>query len=501
MGSSLFWYTVLGLCSYLLLLLQEFLNRKLRKLPPGPPGLPIVGNLFQLGSRPNETLQRLSFKYGEIMSLRLGSKTLIVISSPAIAREALKFHDRDLSGRDPFQAAKLFDHDKRGLIFGQPGEHWRMLRKISNRELFSSKKLDSLRHRTRSQISLTLREIFEKAKEKGSECISVPEFVFKTSLNLLGEMFFGRDMFPRQSESFCEFQGILRTLLGLSGSQSVADFLPFLGKIDPQRVLIVHKRYKKKVYDIIDFFIQNRHCKPQNPSSDKDLLDTLLEIHHADPDFTLCDIKIYLYDLFTAGTDTTMITVEWAMAELIKNPSVMKKAQTEIDEIVGRDRLLNETDIEKLPYVQAIIKETFRLHPAAPLLVPRRAERSCEVAGYVIPQDAQIIVNSWAIGRDPKVWEEPQAFMPERFLQRETDFRGQNYELLPFGTGRRICVGMPLASVMTHMTLGALIQSFDWTLPDGQEMDFEETFGITLHKATPLLAVPSPRVPADILVA
>ena len=175
-----------------------------------------------------------------------------------------------------------------------------------------------------------------------------------------------------------------------------------------------------------------------------------------------------LQDIFGAGSDTTATTIEWAMTELIRHPEKMKRAQAELDEVVGSERMVEESDAERLPYLRAVVKEVFRLHPAVPFLIPHRADERCEIAGFVIPKHSQIIVNVWAIGRDPSIWKEPLKFMPERFLDKEkgsVDYKGQNLELIPFGAGRRMCVGLPLASRMVHLLLASLLHPFEWTLP------------------------------------
>ncbi|KAF7828343.1 geraniol 8-hydroxylase-like [Senna tora] len=201
-----------------------------------------------------------------------------------------------------------------------------------------------------------------------------------------------------------------------------------------------------------------------------------------------------LKDLFVAGSDTTSSTLEWGMAELLRNPKAMSKAKEEVEEIVGKGKAVEESDISRLPYLQAVVKETFRLHPAVPFLVPRRAETEVEVEGYTIPKGAQVLVNVWAIGRDPKLWENPQEFSPERFLGSEIDVKGRSFELTPFGAGRRICPGYPLALRILYLVLGSLINCYDWKLQGGikaEDMNMDDKFGITLIKAQHLLAVPS----------
>ncbi|RID67677.1 hypothetical protein BRARA_D02749 [Brassica rapa] len=219
-------------------------------------------------------------------------------------------------------------------------------------------------------------------------------------------------------------------------------------------------------------------------ASNNDFLDALLDETELDNN----DIEHLLLDMFTAGTETSSSTLEWAMSELLTNPKTMAKAQAEIKHMIGQNRLVQEPDISEMPYVQAVVKETFRLHPTVPLLLPRKAETDVEIFGYLVPKDAQVLVNVWAIGRDPNVWEDPARFQPERFLGKVTDVKGRDYELTPFGAGRRICPGMPLAVKTVSLMLVSLLYSFDWKLPNSVDMD--ETFGITLRKANPLIAVP-----------
>ncbi|KAK3151045.1 hypothetical protein QOZ80_3AG0240950 [Eleusine coracana subsp. coracana] len=197
-------------------------------------------------------------------------------------------------------------------------------------------------------------------------------------------------------------------------------------------------------------------------------------------------------DLFSAGSETTSATVEWAMAELLQNPSTMAKARDELAQVIDSKPEIEESDVGELKYLQAIVKETFRLHPPAPLLLPRQAETTSEIGGYEVPKGARVLVNVWAIGRDSKVWPDPEKFLPERFLEGEIDFRGRCFELAPFGSGRRMCPGMPLAVRMVHLMLACLLHRFDWRLPADVEkngLDMTEKFGTILSLKTPLHAV------------
>lgn len=193
-----------------------------------------------------------------------------------------------------------------------------------------------------------------------------------------------------------------------------------------------------------------------------------------------------------AGIETISTTLEWSMAELLNNPEVMSKGRAELEQVIGKGNQVKESDITRLPYLQAIVKETLRLHPAL-AVIPRRAEADVEICGYVVPKGAQVFINAWAIGRDPSIWDNPAKFRPERFLESNINVGGRTFEFVPFGGGRRICPGLPLATRMLHLMLASLLHSFVWKLEDGvtaDTMNMEDKFGLTVQLDQPLRARP-----------
>lgn len=197
----------------------------------------------------------------------------------------------------------------------------------------------------------------------------------------------------------------------------------------------------------------------------------------------------------TGGTDTTATSAEWVMTEVLHNREVMQKVQKELEDVVGLNNIVEEYHLPKLKYLDAVVKEAARLHPALPLLLPRRPSEPCKVAGYTIPKDSKIFINVWAIQRDPQLWENALEFKPERFLNEpgKWDFSGNNFQYLPFGSGRRICAGLPLAEKMLLYILASLLHSFDWQPTETKEADFSEKFGVVMRKSKPLLAIPTNR--------
>eukprot|EP00253_Pinus_taeda_P036684 PITA_36684 len=464
----MFSYSILGISFFIILLVLHVMRRKISRLPPGPPGWPVVGNLFQLGDKPNETLLHLATKYGPLMSLSFGMKTTVVASSAAMAKEVLKIHDHLLAGRPVTQANKPFT--KSSLSFGQIGPRWRTLRRISTTELFSVKKIEALQHLRKKQVYQSIRLIFEDAVK--GKCVNIGHTAFNITANLLGNMIFGTDMSDPDSCVSQVLQESIAKLLELHAVTNLADSFPFLQWFhwDPQDISRSTAIHRRKVYAILEKFIEDhltaRGKGTDGSDSEKDLLDALVDIRS--DEFTVNGIKVYLIEILGAGTDTSATTIEWAMTELVRNPEIMERAQAELDGVVGRKRMVEESDMDRLPYLHAVMKEVLRLHPPVPLLLPHRADSRCEIGGFVTPKYTA---------------------------------KGQHFDLIPFGAGRRICVGFPLANRMIHLVLASLIHSFDWAPPLGisaENVDMGDKFGMTLHKAVPLEAIPTPRLPFDI---
>ncbi|KAH9322885.1 hypothetical protein KI387_017524 [Taxus chinensis] len=377
---SLALYSVFFTASvFVYLLLWRKKKNTALSLPPGPPAWPVVGNLFQMGGKTNEIFFTLSKKYGPLMTLHLGMRTTVVVSSSAMAKEVLKTHDHIFAGRPFMASAKAHNQYKSAMASAEYGPHWRKIRRVATAELFSPKRLQALRYLRRDQVSRTLRLIFEK---KGNT-VHIGHMVFYTSLNLLGNMIFSKSVLDPHNPASVEFKDTVWRLMKLGSTPNLADFFPFLAFLDPQRILSRTAMLLQKMYDFFDVFIQDRlaarrELKLEQSDSDKDFLDVLLD--YRSEEFTVRDIRIFVAELFMAGSDTTATTIEWAMAELIHSPEALKRVQTELEEVVGLNRRVEESDINKLPFFRAVVKEVFRMHPAVPLMLPHRAESACKVA-------------------------------------------------------------------------------------------------------------------------
>ncbi|KAJ0981979.1 hypothetical protein J5N97_010234 [Dioscorea zingiberensis] len=467
-------------------------------LPPCPSGWPILGNLPQLGSKPHQKLHALSKTYGPLFRLRFGSVTVVVASSAGVAAQFLRTLDANFSNRPPNSGAEHVAYNYQDLVFAPYGARWRMLRRLCSVHLFSTKALDQLRHVREDEVKLLAGEL---AGARGME-VSLGKKVNACATNALARAMLGRRVFEEGGGG--EFKEMVVELMKLAGVFNVGDFVPWLRPLDVQGVVGRMKRLHRRYDDFLNKIMEEHRMKVG--SGGGDLLSMLLGLKEdGDGDeeakLTDIDIKALLLNLFTAGTDTSASTVEWAMAELLRHPDILAAAQAEIDSVVGRSRLVSETDLAKLPLMQAIIKETFRIHPSTPLSLPRVAAEPCEVSGFHIPAGATLLVNVWAIARDPEVWSYPLEFNPCRFLPGgdhvDIDLKGAHFELIPFGAGRRICAGLGLGLRMVTLLVTSLVHGFDWALPDGltpETLDMEEDFGLTLQRAVPLVARPMPRL-------
>lgn len=479
-------------CLYLYFLLKP---RKSSKLPPGPKPWPVVGNLFQLSNDPHRSLARLAKVYGPLMSLKLGSRTTVVVTSVDIAREVFQKHDLAFSSRNVGEVAKILNHHECSIVWLPVSPKWRNLRKISSVYLFTKKHLDATELLRRRKLE----ELVDHVEEccRNGQAVDIGNAALTVSLNFLSSTFFSTDLASHGSGLSHEFKDNIWILLEAAGKPSLADYFPILARFDLLGVRRKNEPYVRKFFAIFDEIIQQR-LSADHSGKEEDVLATLLKMSKEDDaNLSLNDIKHLLIDLFVGGTDTTSGTVEWAMTELIRNPAKMAKAQAEMDEILGKDyAFVRESDIARLPYLQAIVKEALRLHPPGPFLIPHKANADVDLCGYVVPRNSQLLVNVWAMGRDPATWRDPTEFCPERFMEGGVDFKGQHFELLSFGTGRRICPGLPLAYRMLHLMLANLVYRFEWELENGmrgEDVDMTDKFGLTLQKGKPLLVVPVAR--------
>ncbi|XP_039161847.1 flavonoid 3'-monooxygenase-like [Eucalyptus grandis] len=493
--------------------LLGYLTRPTRALPPGPKPWPLIGNLPHLGPMPHRSMAALARSYGPLLHLRLGLVDVVVAASGSVATQFLKTHDANFLSRPPCSAGKHLGYNHQSIVAVPYGSRWRMLRKISTVHLFSSKALDDFRHVRQEEVAILTRAL----AHVGSASANLARLLNVCTANALGRVMLGKrvlgDGKGRGNLKADEFKSMVVEMMVLGGVFNISDYVPALEWLDLQGVAAKMKRLHKR-FDAFWTAILEEHRANMSNSGNKhnDLLSTLISLQDvADEEggnLMDTEIKASVQTMFAAGTDTSSSTTEWAIAELIRQPGILARVQEEIDSVVGRDRLVTELDLPRLTYLQAVVKETFRLHPPTPLSLPRIAAESCEINGYRIPKGATLLVNVWAIARDPEAWAEPLAFRPERFLpggeKANVDVKGNDFELIPFGAGRRICVGMSLGLRMVQFMTATLAHAFDWEVADGvspEKLNMDEAFGLTLQRAEPLLVHPKPRLASHVYKA
>ncbi|CAN0889301.1 Cytochrome P450 71B36 [Linum grandiflorum] len=469
--AALFLFLLL-LIPFLLLIIIKTKTQN-RNLPPSPPKLPILGNLHQLGSLPHQSLWQLSRKYGpDIFQFHFGRIRSVIISSPEAAKQVMKVNDLATCSRPSFDGSRRLTYDYLDVGFSPYAENWRFMRKMIILELFSLKRVKSFRFVREEEVGF----LIDSLRNRSGSVVNLTEKLFALTANVTFRMSFG---FNYHGTEFDQDSG--------------------------------HHARIERVFGELDGFFSHvidehlKHGSHEKADDEKDMIDVLLGVEDEESRlgqssrFKRDNIKaVLLYDykpfpscnvllnLFLGGVDTAALTLDWAMARLLANPTSMKKAQDEVRNIIGDRGRVTEDDLEKLEYMKMIVKETLRLHPPAPLLIPRESMSDVKICGYDVPAKTVIYY-----------WKDAEKFIPERFAEGTSspDYRGQSFEYLPFGSGRRVCPGIHMGTITVEIALANLLYCFDWKLPEGmkpEDVTMEERSGVSLtaSRKEPLLLVP-----------
>ncbi|KAJ4825119.1 hypothetical protein Tsubulata_136952 [Turnera subulata] len=470
------------------------------KLPPGPPALPIIGNLHMLGNLPHRALHHLAKRYGPIMSMRLGYVPVIVVSSPQAAELFLKTHDAIFASRPTVQSSLYMSYGTKAMGFTPYGPYWRSVRKFCTLHLLSASKNEYFAPMRREEIDLAVGSLRNAAA--ASEVVDVSAMLREVIGNMICKLLFG----PSGSKE-TDAKPLIREALSLAGAFNISDYVPWLAPLDLQGLTRRMKAFSRAMDKVLNKIIDDHENDAQwQKGKQRDFIDVMLSLlkestnSHNEQELKIdrTNMKAIIIDMLAGGFDTSATTIEWTMSELLRHPHIMKCVQEELQSVVGMNRVVTEADLPKLTYLEMVIKESFRLHPVAPLLVPHESMEDIMIDGFRIPKKSRIFVNSWAIGRDSNTWSDnAEEFCPERFKDKDIDVRGQDFRLIPFGSGRRGCPGMQLGLIFVRLILAQLLHCFNWELPNGMrpsDLDMEEVFGLSLPRANSLVALPTYRL-------
>ncbi|RLN40357.1 4-hydroxyphenylacetaldehyde oxime monooxygenase-like [Panicum miliaceum] len=471
------------------------------QLPPGPPRLPVLGNLHQImGALPHRSLRALARRHGPVMQLRLGSVPTVVVSSAEAAREVMKTHDADCCSRPDTPGARRMSYDHKDVAFAPYDECWREMRRLFVVELLSMRRVHATWYAREAEVD----KLIGRLSSAGGKPVYLQDYIFRLMDGIIGTVALGSIYGSQQFAHKKHFHVLFDEAMGVKSSFSAEDYFPNVAGRLVDRLTGLVSRREKVFWELDAFFdkIIDEHCLRSSrgtPDNGPGFIDVLVGLTKEQKQgsfswFTRDHIKGMLSETFIGGVDTNSVAVVWAMAELIRNPRVLKKVQGEIRAVVGNKEKVQPDDLPKLKYLKLVLKETLRLHPVAPLLPPRESVRHVKICGYDVPAKTRIFVNVWAIGRDPAIWSDPEEFYPERFDGSDIDFNGAHFQLLPFGAGRRMCPGMAMGAATVEFTLANLLHCFDWELPEGmmaEVVSMEEAGGLTVNKKVPLVLVPT----------
>ncbi|GAV80372.1 p450 domain-containing protein [Cephalotus follicularis] len=510
-------FTLQSLCLSLLLLLTIFLYHKWKfdqsksqsqsqpVTPPSPPKrLPIIGHLDLLTDMPHHSFAQLANQLGPIISLQLGRVTTVIISSAEHAQLVLKTHDHVFSNRPQLVSAQYLSFGCSDVTFSPYGPYWRQARKICVTELLSSQRVKSFQHVRGQEVNRLLSSV---STQSGSGGVDMSNLFFTLANDVLCRVAFGKRFVTDEGQKG-NLAGVLSETQALFGGFCVVDFFPGW-----EWVINLVSGYKRRLINNLEQLrgvcdeIINEHFNKSSGTTttlnmmdrEEDFVDVLLRIqqrHDLEVPITNDNLKALVLDMFVAGTDTTTATLEWTMTQLARHPRVMNKAQEEVRKVASSSGKVDESHLQYLHYLKAVIKETMRLHPPVPLLVPRESMKTCVLDGYEIRAKTRVLINTYAIGRDPKSWDNPLEYNPERFDQENSSIgvKEQDFKFLPFGGGRRGCPGFTFGLATVEIALARLLYHFDWALPPGvgaDDVDLSEIFGLATRKKSALVLVPT----------
>jgi cytochrome P450 len=506
--------SVISLIFLFKILIQKRSDTSKNKNPPpqAKGAWPIIGHLHLLGGNalPHRVLSNLADTCGPIFTFKLGVHQALVVSDAEMAKECFTTNDKVLASRPKSLVSVIMGYNYAMFPLSPYGEYWRQVRKMVTVELLSQRRVEMLTHVRVSEVRTFMKDTYEaclrnkEVADSDTVKVEMREFFANLVLNIITRTISGMRFSPGDKEAD-EIHEVVRKFFEFLGTFVVSDFIPYVKFLDLGGHAKGMKLAAKEMDDIIEGWLKEHKKRRESNEVKQDFMDILISVVEgaSKDEFPGYDhdtiIRSTSLVMITAGFDSTAVTLTWAIVLLLNNPETLKLAQEELDLHVGRERLVDESDIKHLVYLQAIIKETLRLYPPAPISITHESTDDCIAGGYTVPKGTLFIANLWKLHRDPNVWSEPNQFRPERFLtdKKGIDLKGQHYELLPFGSGRRMCPGVSFALQSLHITLASLIQGFELAKSSDGPVDTSEIFRLTNNKASPLDVLLSPRLSSN----
>ncbi|KAG2664955.1 hypothetical protein I3760_16G106900 [Carya illinoinensis] len=469
------------------------------KLPPSPPMIPFIGHLHLLGPLFHESLQNLSTKYGPIFNLRLGvSRWCMVVQSASAAKEIFKTQDLSFAQHPKLAFSDEIPYGESGFFSAPYGDYWKFIKKVCVNELFSTRQLERSRALREEELDRLLHKVFESAKKK--DVVDVGVELMKLTNNTVCRMAMSTRCAEKNDEAE-RIRELVKETFEVGSKLFIGDVLGPLKRLAfwlyGSQVLDVTMRFD----ELLEKILKKHEDQIRKGENIEDLMDVLLKVYSDDKaefKMTRTHIKSLFLDIFVGSTGTSTEAIVWTLAELINHPNVFRKLREEIKSVVGGSRLVQESDVVNLPYLQAVVKETLRLYPPLPVTT-RECRQACKIEGFDVPQNTMVAINLYAIMRDPELWDNPNEFWPERFLASSKEHDqdgsvGENSNFLTFGAGRRACPGGKIGLIMMHTAVAAMVQCFDWKVEGDHEnpvkVNMEVGKGVFIHLAHPLKCLP-----------
>ncbi|CAI0431264.1 unnamed protein product [Linum tenue] len=495
-------------------------KNKTLQIPEIPGSLPFIGHLHLLGGEDTLTRKLASFadKHGSMFTIRLGAYPTVVVSDFESMKDCFVKNDRALAARPPSTQGKILGKNFAVFGFASYGEYWRNVKKLIITEIMSLPRIRALRHVQVSEVDVLVKILLtvlirdlhlQCSQQADHQVVVISDWLQNFVLNIITRMVAGKKYFEDLADAGGRPVGeLIREFMDVNGSLVLSDLIPILGWIDIKGMKKAMRRISKELDVIVDGWIDEHKVK-RNKLGDnlvpEDFIDVMLSV--VDDNFDPSSnhnkdtiIKSTAMAVIIAAADTTSVTLTWMLSNLLNNRRAMAALKQEIDEKVGKDRIVEDSDLENLTYLHAVIRETLRMNPAGPISVPRVASEDITIRGYHVPKGTRFFANFWKLHRNPEMFPEPDEFRPERFHEKEVkvDIYGRDFEYLPFGTGRRSCPGMNFGMQVVQLTAARLIQAFDFGTPFDLPVDMTEADSTTLAKAKPLEVVLTPRLSPEL---